>query len=101
MSKAGRTQGEQTEGLHQREHAAIAEAKASRALGVDDDRLGNGVEVIVSDQAVVAQIFSAQEAPVGGKADLPQRGQIVKSPTDLEVIGSDRPPRRRESRCST
>jgi hypothetical protein len=45
--------------MHQRERATIAEAKAGRALGADDDRLGNGVEVIVPNQAVVAQIFDA------------------------------------------
>src|SRR5712691_3902612 len=86
MSKAGRIHGEEREGLHQREHATIPETEAGRALGADDDRLGNGVEVIVPDQAVVAQIFDAQEAPVSGKADLPQGGQIVERTTDLEVI---------------
>src|SRR3990172_10943333 len=86
MSKAGGTEGEETEGLHKREDAGIAEAEARRALGVDDDGLGEGVEVIVADQAVVAQIFDAQEAPVGGKADLPQGGQIAERTTDLEVI---------------
>src|SRR3989454_10264004 len=81
-----RIQGEQTEGLHQREDAAIAEAEARGALGVDDDGLGDGVKVIGADPAVVAQMFDAQEAPVGGKADLPQGGQIVERTTDLEVI---------------
>ncbi len=56
-------------------------------MGIDDDGLGECVKVVVADQAVVAQIFDAQQASVGGKADLPQRGQIAKSPTDLEVIG--------------
>jgi hypothetical protein len=74
MAKAGRTEGEQTEGLHQRENASIAEAKTRRALGVDDEGLSHGVQVIVADLAVVAQMFDAQEAPVGGKADLPQGG---------------------------
>ena len=87
MAKAGRVQREETEGLHQGEHAAIAEAERRRALRVDDDGLGQGVEVVVADQAVVAQIFDAQQASVGGKADLPQGGEIVKSPTDLEVVG--------------
>ena len=86
MSKASRIQGEQTEGLHQREDAAIAEAEARGALGVDDDGLGDGVKVIGADPAVVAQMFDAQEAPVGGKADLPQGGQIAERTTDLEVI---------------
>jgi hypothetical protein len=55
MSKASWAQGKQTEGLHQREDAAIAEAEARRALGVDDNRLGDGVEMIVADPAVVAR----------------------------------------------
>ena len=48
---------------------------------------GEGVETVVADQAVVAQMFDAQQASVGGKADLPQGGQIAQSPTDLEVVG--------------
>jgi hypothetical protein len=73
--------------LHQREHAAVAEAERGGALGVDDDGLGERVKMVVADQAVVAQVFDAQEASAGGKADLPQRGEIAKSPTDLEVVG--------------
>ena len=87
MAKAGRAERKETEGLHQREDAAIAQAERRGALGVDDDGLCQGVEMVVADQAVVAQIFDAQEASVGGKADLPQRGQIAQSPTDLEVVG--------------
>jgi hypothetical protein len=36
---------------------------------------------------VVAQVFEAQEASVGGKADLPQGGQIAERTTNLEVVG--------------
>ena len=87
MAKAGGAQRKETERLHQGEHAAIAQAERRGALRVDDDGLGQRVEVVVADQAVVAQVFDAQEASVGGKADLPQRGEIAKSPTDLEVVG--------------
>ena len=87
MAKAGGGEGKETKRLHQREHAAIAQMERRGALCLDDDGVGQGVEVVVADQAVVAQVFDAQEASVGGKADLPQRGQIAQSPTDLEVVG--------------
>lgn len=35
----------------------------------------------------MAQRFDVQEAPVGGKADLPQGGQIAKRRTNLEIVG--------------
>jgi hypothetical protein len=69
------------------EDSAIAEAQRGGPLGVDDGGLGQGIQVIVTDQAVVAKIFDAQEASVGGKADLPQGGQIAERTTNLEVIG--------------
>ncbi len=87
MAKAGGAQRKQTERLHEGQNTAISQAERRGALRLDDDGLGEGVKVVVADQAVVAQIFDAQQASVGGKADLPQRGQIAKSPTDLEVIG--------------
>jgi hypothetical protein len=76
MPKPARVEREETERLHEGEDPPIAEAQRGRPLGLDDDGLGQGIQVIVTDQAVVAQIFDAQQAPVGGKADLPQRGQI-------------------------
>src|SRR5438552_15614750 len=87
MAKAGRAQRKQTERLHEGQHTAIPQAERRGALRVDDDGLGERVEVVVADQAVVAQIFDAQEASVGGKANLPQGGEIAESPTDLEVVG--------------
>jgi hypothetical protein len=44
---------------------------------VNDDGLSDGIEAIFANQAVVTQGFSAQEAPVGGEANLPQGGQIT------------------------
>ena len=87
MAEPAGVKREETERLHEGEDTAIAEAERGGALGVDDDGLGQGIEVIVTDQAIVAQIFDAQEASVGGKADLPQGGEIAKSTTDLEVVG--------------
>ena len=86
MPKPGRAQGKETQHLHQCEDPAVPEPQAGGALVVDDDGLAHGVEVVVTDQAVVAQLFDAQEASVGGKADLPQGGQIVERATDLEVV---------------
>ena len=80
---------EETERLHESEDPPIAEAQRRRPLGFDDDGVSEGVQVIVTDQAVVAQIFDAQEAPVGGKADLPQGGQIAERTTDhWHLIGA-------------
>ena len=86
MSKAGRVQRKETEGLHQRVDAAVPEAKSDGTLLLDNDGLGDGVKVVVPDPAVVAQMFDAQETSVGGKADLPQGGQIEESPTDFKVV---------------
>src|SRR2546426_5727965 len=87
MAEAGGTQRKETKRLHEGEDAAIPQAERGGALCIDDSGLGQGIEVVVADQAVVAQIFNAQEASVGGKADLPQGGEIAQSPTDLEVVG--------------
>jgi hypothetical protein len=77
MAEAGGAEGKQTQGLHEGQHAPVAEAEARGALGIDDDRLRYGFEEVIPDQRVVAQIFDVQEASVGGEADLPQGGQIA------------------------
>ena len=59
MAKAGGAQRKETERLHEGEDAAVPEAERGGALGVDDDGLGQGVEAVVADEAVVAQIFDA------------------------------------------
>ena len=87
MPKPARVKGEETQRLHEGEDSAVAEAQRGGALGVDDDRVGQAVQVIVTNQTVVAEIFDAQEASVGGKANLPQGGQIAERTTGLEVIG--------------
>ncbi len=86
MPKAGRVQGKETESVHQRVDAAVPDAKSGGTLLLDNDGLGDGVKVVVADPAVVAQMFDVQETSVGGKADLPQRGQIGESPTDFKVV---------------
>ena len=86
MPKARGVEGKETEGLHQRVDAPVPEAESGSTLLLDNDGLGDGVKVVVADPAVVAQMFDAQETSVGGKADLPQGGQIGESPTDFKVV---------------
>src|SRR5436190_2270546 len=86
MPKARGVEGNETEGLHQRVDAPVPEAESGSTLLLDNDGLGDGVKVVVADPAVVAQMFDAQETSVGGKADLPQGGQIGESPTDFKVV---------------
>ena len=50
------------------------------------DGVGDGVQGIDSDDGVVADGLDAQQAPVGGEADLPQGGQICQSFPDTEVV---------------
>ena len=86
MPEARRGEREETERVHERVDAAVAEAKAGGALIVDEDGGHDGVQAVLADQAIVAQLFDAQEASVGGKADLPQGGQIAERATDLEIV---------------
>jgi len=51
------------------------------------DRVGDGVQGIDADDRVVADCLDAQQAPVGGEADLPQCGQICQSFPDPEIPG--------------
>jgi hypothetical protein len=57
MPEAHRRDCEETERLHQGDHAAIRKAQAGGALVRDDDGLTHGVEVVFTDQAIVAQSF--------------------------------------------
>src|SRR5436190_19853855 len=86
MPKARGVEGNETEGLHQRVDAPVPEAESGSTLLLDNDGLGDGVKVVVADPAVVAQMFDAQATSVGGKADLPQGGQIGESPTNFKVV---------------
>jgi len=49
------------------------------------DGLGDGVEGGGAGDRVVAELLEAQQAPVGGEADLPQRGQVRQPFADPEV----------------
>ena len=51
-----------------------------------DDGVGDGVQCIDAVDRVVADCLDAQQAPVGGEADLPQCGQICQSFPNTEIV---------------
>ena len=57
MPKAGGGEREQTERVHERVHARVAEAETGGALILDEDGGRDGAEAVLADQAVVAQRF--------------------------------------------
>ena len=57
VAKPGRSEGKETEGVHEGVDASVAKPEPGGALLVDDDRLGHRVEGVFTDQAVVAQRF--------------------------------------------
>jgi len=48
---------------------------------------GDGGKGVDAGDRVVAELLDAQQAPVGGGADLPQCGQIGQSFPDPEIAG--------------
>jgi hypothetical protein len=52
-----------------------------------DDRVAGYLQDVGSDDRVVAESLDAQQAPVGGVADLPQSGQIGQPFAEVEVHG--------------
>jgi hypothetical protein len=52
-----------------------------------DDRVVDGGEDVRAAGGVVAELLDAEQAPVGGEADLPQGGQISQPFPDLEITG--------------
>jgi len=70
--------------------AAVAKAETGDARsGVGDDRILHGGEGFCGPDRVVAESLDAEQAPVGGDADLPQRGQIGQPFPDAEVVEAD------------
>ena len=68
--------------------AAVSEAEPGDAVtGVGDDGVVHGGEGFRGADRVVAESLDAEQAPVGGDADLPQRGQISQPFPDPEVAG--------------
>ena len=57
MPEAGGRQGNETQRVHECEYAAVAEAQPCRALVLHHDGLAQRVEVVFTDQAIVAERF--------------------------------------------
>jgi len=67
----------QPEGEQRREQGLgtwVTEAQRGGVLAVDVDGVVDGGERVGSGDRVVADALDAQQAPVGGEADLPQDG---------------------------
>ena len=76
------------QGLQQGVHPGVAEAQSGDAgTGVGDDRRGEIGERLGAADRVVAEALDAEQAPVGGEADLPQRGQVGQPFRQPEVAG--------------
>jgi hypothetical protein len=74
--------------LEQRVGAAIPEAQPGDAVPVGGgDRVVYGGEGFRGADRVVAESLDAEQASVGGEADLPQRGQVGQPFRDTEVAG--------------
>src|SRR5512132_2239896 len=76
------------QGLQQGVGAGVAEAQSGDAgAGVGDDRRGEVGECLGAADRVVVQALDAEQAPVGGEADLPQGGQVGQPFGQPEVAG--------------
>jgi hypothetical protein len=81
-------QPENQQGLEQGVGAAVPEAESGDAVPVGcDDGVVHGGEGLLGVDWVVAESLDAQQASVGGEADLPQCGQIGQSFPDSEIAG--------------
>jgi hypothetical protein len=76
------------QGLQERVHAGVAEAQSGDAgsVVVDDGR-GQVGEGLRAADGVVADALDAEEAPVGGEADLPEGGQVRQPFREPEIFG--------------
>jgi hypothetical protein len=68
--------------------APVGQPQAGYARpGGGGDRVGDGVQGGGAGDRVVAESLDVQQTPVGGEADLPQRGQIGQPFPDRKVAG--------------
>jgi hypothetical protein len=68
--------------------AGIGEPHSGDALaGVGGDGFGDGGQRLGAIGGVMAESLDAQQAPVGGEADLPQGGQVGQPFPDGEIVG--------------
>jgi len=76
------------QGLQERVDAGVAETEPGDAGSVaGDDGRGQGGECFRAADGVVADGLDAEQAPVGGKADLPQGGEVGQPAGQPEVLG--------------
>ncbi len=88
VGEAVRQQAEDAQDREEGLGARVGEAQPGHAgPGFGDDRAGDLGQGGGSGDGVVAECLGAQQAPVGGKADLPQRGQVGQPLADPEVAG--------------
>jgi hypothetical protein len=90
----GEAVGQETKDHQGHEHrlgGGMVEAQAGSALAIDDDRATDPVLGGGSGGEVAADSLHAEEASVGGEADLPLGGQVVQ-PADRRRWRRWRPP---------
>ena len=88
------------QGLQQGVHSGVAETQSGDAGGgLGDDGGGQVGEGLRAADGVVADGLDAEQAPVGGEAELPQGGQAGQPFGDPKVVrvvdggfGAQRPP---------
>jgi hypothetical protein len=69
-------------------HPGVAETQPGDAgADIGDDRRCELGECLGAADRVVAEALDAEQAPVGGEADLPQRGQVGQPFRQSEVAG--------------
>jgi len=69
-------------------HPGIAETQPGDAgAGIGDDRRGQVGEGVSTADRVVAEALDAEQAPVGGEAELPQCGQVGQPFGEPEIAG--------------
>ena len=86
MREALWQQVEPQQGREERLHPPVAEAERRGALAVDAHRMMQLVEHVGSEGAVVAEALDAEQASVGGEADLLQIIEVPQPAADIEVV---------------
>ena len=71
-------QPEYQQGGEQGVRAGVVEPERGGALGAGDGGGGDGGQGVAAERRVVGKTFDGEQPPVGGKADLPQGGQVAQ-----------------------
>ena len=81
-------QAEDAQDVQEGERTLVGQAQPGHAgAGRGGDRVGDLGQGVGSGDGVMAEYLGAQQAPVGGEADLPQCGQVGQPFPDPEVAG--------------